>query len=126
MIIIKESNEETNQCFPRIDSWFTKKEQVIEYDGRYCTSNCRREGCPHEELWAEHLKNIFDRQSYEVREKIIKYLSDNDFEDLVREIYDTHCSDCLGTGEVGDMVQVYPNEPHMMSDTKPCHCQSSY
>lgn len=108
----------------KLDSWFTKKEQVVEYDGRYCTSNCRKDGCPHIELWAEHLVNIFDRQSYEVREKIIKWLSDEDFEDQVVEIYDANCSECLGTGEVGEMVSVYPNEPHMMSDTRPCpFCQ---
>lgn len=86
-----------------IDSWYTPKElRAIEYDGRACTSNCRREGCPHEEIHAEYLKEIFDKVPFETRVRIIKWLSDEDFEDTVRELYDTHCSDCWGTGEAGE------------------------
>lgn len=87
----------------KLDSWFEKKEQVIEYDGRYCTSRCNNDiDCPHEELWAKHLANIFEREPFEIREKIVKYLSEQDFDDLVTEIYTTHCHECLGTGESGE------------------------
>lgn len=112
---------------PNINSWYTEKEQVIKYDGKACTSRCGNDiDCPHEEIWAKHLVDIFDIQSYDNREKIIKYLSEEDFDDYVTELYDTHCSDCLGTGEVGEMVSVYPNEPHLMADTRPCHCQNNH
>lgn len=73
----------------------------IKYDGQNCTSTCRKEGCLHEEFWAEHLKRVFGECSFADREKIVKYLSDNDFDDMVREIYEAHYCDygCWGTGE---------------------------
>lgn len=50
---------------------------------------------------AKKLAEIFDTVPFEERVKIVKWLSDNDFEDTVREIYDEHCSDCWGTGKGG-------------------------
>lgn len=92
----------TEETKPRIESWFTPKKLLVEYDGRACHSNCRKEGCPHEEIHAEYLKEIFDTTTYAERVQIIKWLSDNDFDDFVTELYDTHCSDCWGTGEAGE------------------------
>ena len=35
------------------------------------------------------------------------------------------CEDCLGTGEVDTMEQVYANEPHTAPiGTRACHCQA--
>lgn len=86
-----------------IDSWYTPTKLKVEYDGRACNSGCgKRFECPHAEIHANYLKEVFDRVSFEQRVQIIKWLSDEDFEDTVREIYDTHCSECWGTGETGE------------------------
>lgn len=88
---------------PNIDSWYTPKKLLIEYDGRACNSRCGNDiDCPHEEIHAKYLKEIFDITTLEERNRIVKWLSDNDFEDTVRELYDEHCSDCWGTQEAGE------------------------
>lgn len=97
----------------KLNGWYEPKALVIEYDGRYCSSDCRRNGCPHQEVWSENLKTKFERASFNQRIEILKYLDQEEFVDIAEEIRFTHCFDCLGTGEVrsaGELIK--------------CHCQS--
>ncbi|MFZ2152302.1 MAG: hypothetical protein WAV09_04300 [Minisyncoccia bacterium] len=41
-----------------------QSKEPIEYDGRWCISDCRREGCDHKEKWDEQQTELEEEADF--------------------------------------------------------------